>query len=162
MLLAFVYAGCNPSTVVTPTFQPGALSVPELNHRLRGEEVTVYFPDGTTARVREFQIETDSASWRNTDNGTETRVPLSGIHRLTTGSNRLLGGLCGFFAGLAAGGIVGLVYGNSNAPSGEDHTLGVLFSTGLGAGTGALIGTVVGASLSDHHTYELRRTTAER
>ncbi len=164
LLLAciFTFAGCGPSTLVSTTGESGTISVHSLNQRVRTEEVTVHYSDGSMSAVREFRIQNDSAYWKNGATDAPERMPLSGIHHLTTGSSRLLGGLAGFAAGLAAGGIVGLILGNRNAPTGEDHTWGVLLSTGMGAGAGAIIGTVVGTSLSDHCEYELGRKRTDR
>ena len=156
------FAGCTSSTLVTPTNQPGKLSIEGFNQRIHDEEVAILFNDSSKSSGKGFRIEHDSASWRETESDSLFHVPIAEIHTISTGPNRFGGGLMGFGAGLAGGALAGLVIASGFEASSESKGLTIALGTAGGAVAGGLIGTVVGIVIVQPHVYEFRNNSSDK
>lgn len=157
IVLLWAFVGCSSSELVTPTGRDGNLSFEELNDRIRTKEVTISFRDDSRTHGEEFQVDHDSASWRESKgDGLFFKVPVSRIHTVSTGPNRLVGGLIGFGTGVLAGGIVGWQVAQGMKSSGESGDIGrgLLAGAAVGAGGGALVGTISGVAIGRQSVYD--------
>ena len=159
--LAWALVGCSSSALVTPTGQDGDFSFEALNEKIQNEEVTITFDYGPNARGNGFHIAHDSASWNSVESGSQFKVPVTKIQRLSTSPNRLLGGLIGFGCGAAAGGLAGVAIGSGYASTAETGTWADL-GAAAGAGLGGLIGTFVGIGHAPSKEYHFKKTSSER
>lgn len=150
--LTMILAGCGSSSLVTPTGRGGDLSFDAFNKRVENDEVTVVFRDGLRAIGKGFRIEGDSASWAEAERGSLFKVPVTKIRAITTNPDRFRGGLIGFGAGAATGGLAGWALGSGVASTAEHGTWAEAAAI-AGAGLGALIGTPIGVAAAPSTEY---------
>lgn len=153
MFLTLIVSGCTSSTLVTPTNQSGTLSIDGFNQKIHDEEVIVLFNTGLKTAAIGFRIEHDSASWGETGNGSLFHIPLAKIHTVSTGPNRLVGGLIGLGAGLAGGALAGYLIANGFDASSDSKGLTMALGTAGGAGAGGIIGTIIGINNGPSYEY---------
>jgi len=162
LVMTLVIAGCSSSTLVTSTDKPGSLSIDAFNQKVHNEDVTIAFHDGSKTDGEGFRIANDSASWREGESGIRVYVPVAKVNTVSTGPNRLVGGLIGFGTGLAGGAFIGWRVAEGSTDHGEDRGLGILAGVVVGAGGGLIVGTIVGIAAPQPNVYELKTSSSDK
>jgi hypothetical protein len=157
IILSLTVAGCSSSQLVTSTGRDADLSFAELKQKTHNQEVEILLPDGTESKGLEFEVNQDSASWREVKRGgLHVSLPVHRIRSVSTPPNRLTGGLIGFGGGCFAGGILGWQVAQAMKPSGESGDKGRVLALGAGIGVvaGAVVGTIIGVIIVRPTVYE--------
>jgi hypothetical protein len=143
-VLAAVVIGCAPPVDVIR-------DEAELNRSAEGRDVTVVFRDQTSAVVRGFRLEGDSASWQG------RKVARSEVVSVFYKPNALPRAVTGFLGGFCIGALIGGVIGHG-AMSGEDQGLGETVGLALGGGAAGVIGLSVGLATAPVAQYYVPAT----